>query len=152
MPLPCQFNWHEIIAEQLYSFDRHPAKVIEVRHNQNASTMHWQLEIEKRDLSECTKFWSFDSKDSIEAARNFPDGSGSFVFLDCEHTYQATLDNLNAWYRVVHFNSAMAGHGIRIPEVRKAIEDFCKEKRCRWRIINECWQINHCHTPGQIVD
>lgn len=83
-------------------------------------------------------------------AAQFKDGGLAFVFIDGVHTYERTMACLKAFYEKVHFNSAMAGHGIRIPEVRRAVEEFFAEKKIPWRMTGECWHVNHCHKPGQM--
>jgi hypothetical protein len=153
MALPCLFNWREIYCEQLHSFDGARATIIEVVGNQRESLDFCAEEIAKRGLNASVRYFPIPDADSERAAKQFKDGEVSFCFIDGPHTYHDTLKNLRAWGPKVHFNSAMAGHGIRNSEVRRAVEDFCKESPVPlpWRIINECFQINHMHRPGQVV-
>jgi len=153
MALECLFNWHDLYKEQIHSFDGNPAVIVEVVGNQKASLDFCAEEIARRGLNSSVRFFPIPDSDSERAAEQFKDGEVSFCFIDGVHSYDRALANLRAWGAKVHFNSAMAGHGIRMPEVRRAVEDFCKESPVPlpWRIINECWQINHMHRPGQVV-
>lgn len=151
MALPCLFNWQAIIDEQLHSFDGNRATVIEIRNNQTDSGDYIRAEIARRGIGGNTRFFSVIDEDSEDYAVQLKDGEVSFCFIDGLHSYTRTKAHLEAWYPKVHFNSAIAGHGIRMPAVRKAVEEFAAEKKVKWRIINECFQINHCHTPGQIA-
>jgi len=152
MALKCFFNWRELYQEQLHSFDGAKAVIIEVVGNQTESVDFCAEEIAKRGLNASVRYFPIPDAD-IErvAAEQFKPGECSFAFIDGPHTYERTIAAMRALYPLVHYNSAMAGHGIRMPEVRRAVTDFCFEKKVNWRIINECWQINHCHTPGQVV-
>ncbi len=150
MALNCFFNWGEIYREQLHSFDGAKATVVEIVGNQRESIDYCATEIANRGLNGSVRFFPIPCADSERGLAQFKPGEVSFAFIDGNHTYAATMKNLRACYPLVHYNSAMAGHGIRIPEVERAVKEFCAEKKVNWRIINECFQINHCHTPGQI--
>lgn len=151
--MKCQFDWRHIIEEQLYSFAGNKATVVEIVGNQIESVEFCAEEIARRGLNESVRYFPILDADSERAAEQFADGEVSFCFIDCPHDHARTLANLRAWGRKVHYNSAMAGHGIRKPEVRRAVEDFCKESPVPlpYRIVNECWMINHMHRPGQTV-
>lgn len=153
MALPCWFNWQQIYEEQFPSYAGNPATVVEITNGQTESSVFAVEEIHRLGLEGRIQFFACTDEESESFAANFKDGGCSFVFIDGVHNHERTLANLRTWGPKVHYNSAMAGHGIRIPEVRRAVEDFCKESPVPlpWRLINECWQINHMHRPGQTV-
>lgn len=48
--------------------------------------------------------------DSIKAAATYGDSSLDFVFIDTQHTKEATLRDLEAWYPKVKVGGVLAGH------------------------------------------
>lgn len=48
--------------------------------------------------------------ESIEVAKTFADGSLDFVFIDAEHTCEAALADLQAWYPKVKPGGLVSGH------------------------------------------
>jgi len=150
MALPCHFDWRHLYEEQLTSFDGNRATVIEIVGSQKDSIDFCAEEIARRGLNSSVRFFPIPDSDSERAAEQFKDGEVSFCFIDGVHSYDRALANLRAWGAKVHFNSAMAGHGIRIPEVRRAVTDYSFEKKIPFRLINECFMFNHMHRPGQM--
>lgn len=148
--LPCTFDWHHLYHEQFPSYAGNPAVVVEVQHSQHDSKLYAAALVNALDLKDSIKYWSCMDEESEVFADNFKPGGCSFVFIDGVHDYERTMTHLRTWYEKVHFNSAMAGHGIRIPEVRRAVEEFFAEKKIPWRMTGECFMANHCHREGQI--
>lgn len=150
MALGCWFNWQQIYEEQFPSYAGNHATVVEITNGQTESSVFAVEEIHRLGLEGSIRFFAIPDAESEERAKQFKPGEISFCFIDGVHSYTRTMANLKAYYPLVHFNSAIAGHGIRVPEVRRAVEEFAAEKKVKWRMINECFQINHCHTPNQI--
>ena len=48
--------------------------------------------------------------DSIEASKQFDDGSLDFVYLDADHSYAGCMRDLHAWYPKLRVGGAMSGH------------------------------------------
>lgn len=72
-------------------------------------------------------------KSSIEAAKDFEDGSLDFVFLDADHTYEAVRADIAAWYPKVKRGGLLCGHDYANHEfpawgVEKAVSELCLEK------------------------
>ncbi len=74
---------------------------------------------------------------SVDMIEYILDETLDFVFIDAEHTYDAVLEDLNAWYPKVRSGGLIGGHDIDNPkskkfnkkwDVRKAVEQFIKEK------------------------
>ncbi|MCB0332244.1 MAG: class I SAM-dependent methyltransferase [Bdellovibrionales bacterium] len=61
---------------------------------------------------------------SVEAAKQIPDESLDFVFIDAIHTYQAVSQDLKAWYPKVRPDGLISGHDFSWSGVRQAVEEF----------------------------
>lgn len=48
------------------------------------------------------------------------------VYIDAEHSYQAVLKGLSYAYLKVRSGGYLCGHDYNMPEVRKAVDEFCK--------------------------
>ena len=64
---------------------------------------------------------------SLEAAKQIPDGSLDFVFIDAMHTYDAVKEDIKAWYPKVRAEGLITGHDYRWSGVQKAVDEFQKE-------------------------
>jgi len=67
---------------------------------------------------------------SVDAAKEFPDGSVDFVYLDADHRYHAVLADLSAWWPKVKAGGALAGDDYDLPQsdwddgVTRAVDNF----------------------------
>ena len=72
----------------------------------------------------------FILKPSVEAAKDFKDNSLDFVYIDACHSYQAVMEDLNAWYPKVKIGGIICGHDFRPSDleihegVAQAVTDF----------------------------
>lgn len=82
-------------------------------------------------------------KFSVEAAEMFEDGSLDFVYIDANHTYEAVIEDLNAWYPKVKCGGIVAGHDFLeggIPfGVKRAVTDFIANKKVSIFVTTEEW-------------
>jgi hypothetical protein len=62
-------------------------------------------------------------QDSLKAADYFRDKSIDFLFLDDDHTYPHTRDELVKWLPKMKKNSIIAGHDYPAPGVQRAVEE-----------------------------
>lgn len=70
---------------------------------------------------------------SLDAAPQFGDGSLDFVYLDGNHSYEAVLADLDAWYPKVKPGGLFGGHDylndVTTPgwdcEVKRALDEWC---------------------------
>jgi len=69
---------------------------------------------------------------SVKAARCFDDGELDFVFIDADHSYQATKSDITAWWPKLRPGGLLIGHDYnpdRFPGVCRAIDEFAQQKQ-----------------------
>jgi predicted O-methyltransferase YrrM len=88
---------------------------------------------------------------SVPAAEEFEDGFFDFVYVDADHSYKGTMDDLTAWYPAwypkLRSGGLMAGHDFLNGEnicgsefgVRSAVFDFLKDKTHKLYTTKEAW-------------
>jgi len=68
--------------------------------------------------------------DTVEAAKEFKDGSIDFVYIDGDHTFSGCLADIEAWYPKLNSTGIMAGHDyMRMRDDRgvyRAVNHFAK--------------------------
>jgi predicted O-methyltransferase YrrM len=72
----------------------------------------------------------------------FADESVDFVFVDGDHSYEATLKDIENYYNKVRKGGIFSGHDYNLEPVRQAIEDFRNKNKVRIPIqktINSVW-------------
>lgn len=88
-------------------------------------------------------------KFSVDAAKDFEDGSLDFVYLDAQHTWAACTEDLNAWYPKVRSGGLMSGHDFlnaygdvphkMVYEVETAVREFIVDKNITLYVTLEAW-------------
>jgi hypothetical protein len=85
---------------------------------QKVAAAYWERAVVIREFSQ-------------SATRLFKDGSLDFVYLDGNHSYQATLADLTAWWPKIRNGGLMSGHDFKDEEshgcsfhVKPAVEKF----------------------------
>lgn len=76
--------------------------------------------------------------DSVEAAKNYEDGSVDFIFLDGDHSYEGLCKDLEAWLPKLKPGGVIAGDDINnkdFPDVAKSILNFITD----FDIDNQVW-------------
>lgn len=79
-------------------------------------------------------------KDSLEAAKDIPDESLDFVFIDADHSFSAVKNDLIAWSKKVRRGGIVSGHDYYVfPSGRRgvidAVDQFVRENGCDLAII-----------------
>lgn len=78
--------------------------------------------------------FSIIRKRSLDAVKDFKDGSLDGCYIDASHDYQDVLDDLRAWSQIVKPDGYIFGHDYTRNEMAKklnfgvieAVEEFCK--------------------------
>jgi predicted O-methyltransferase YrrM len=85
--------------------------------------------------------WEFRVKDSVEAAKDFTDGSVSCWFLDTSHTLLQTRKELAAWLPKIRPDGIMCGHDYLMDEfsptpygVKQAVNEFAAVNTGRFHL------------------
>lgn len=76
---------------------------------------------------------------SIEAAKDFEDGSIDFVYIDAAHDFDSVVADIRAWYPKVAKGGCLAGHDINLDGVKRAVE---QELSGRWRQQDLSWIVD----------
>jgi predicted O-methyltransferase YrrM len=66
---------------------------------------------------------------SVEAAKRFADGQIAMCFIDADHTYDAVMQDIAAWWPKVMPMGVMCGHDRQVPAVWKAVMEFVGRER-----------------------
>lgn len=64
---------------------------------------------------------------SVEGAAQFDDKSLDFVYIDADHTYNAVVQDIEAWKAKVKIGGYIAGHDSYMDEVLQAVKDCLGE-------------------------
>lgn len=84
--------------------------------------------------------------DSRKLHKKFADGSLDFVFIDANHSYDAVLEDLRNFAPKVRRGGIVSGHDFAnqvrpgsVIEVKRAVEDYCRERGIELHITPEPW-------------
>jgi len=77
-------------------------------------------------------------KPSVEAAKQFKDGSVDFVMIDGDHSYSAVKSDIKAWLPKLAKDGIIAGHDINEPGVRQAVDECFPGK---YRRLGISWVV-----------
>jgi predicted O-methyltransferase YrrM len=81
-------------------------------------------------------------KASLEAVKDFANGSLDFVFIDASHEYKDVKADLSAWWPKIKPDGMLTGHDFNWGGVRKAVYEFAKENELKALGISEtCWHV-----------
>jgi predicted O-methyltransferase YrrM len=75
----------------------------------------------------------FIKKFSMDAVRDFKDGSLDFVFIDANHRYEYVKDDIREWAKKVRIGGIVSGHdyytreGSDVLGVIQAVDEYVKE-------------------------
>jgi len=84
---------------------------------------------------------------SLEASKQFavhcPTGRAGFhmVYLDATHTYEACMEDLEAWWPLVKPGGYFCGDDWRYPGINKAVREFCSKRVLDFDYFQNEWMI-----------
>lgn len=79
---------------------------------------------------------------SLQASKDFADGSLDFIFIDGDHSYERCYEDLNLWYSKIRPGGLFSGHDFSLPGVNKALLQFRTENKIKgfFKVIpNDVW-------------
>jgi hypothetical protein len=85
-------------------------------------------------------------KYSVEGAKDIPDASLDWVFIDGNHSYRAVLEDMDAWFPKVKIGGVFSGHDYgddtNYPnwcEVKSAVDRWMKEHCQEFEFTADSW-------------
>ena len=63
-------------------------------------------------------------KSSTEAAKDIPDASLDYIFIDGDHSYEAVLQDCHTYWPKIKPGGIFAGHDRQLPDVVRAVTAF----------------------------
>lgn len=83
-------------------------------------------------------------KESTEAALDFPDASLDWIYIDANHSREAVLADMNAWFPKLRSGGLFSGHDYEVRindrdfiEVKPAVDQWMKEHN-REFVVTDC--------------
>jgi hypothetical protein len=77
------------------------------------------------------------------AADQFSDNTLDFVMIDADHSYEAVIKDIRAWWPKIKPGGLLVGDDLRgsFPGVRQAITEFASEHCLAWAKQSGCWLL-----------
>jgi len=141
------FGDSPIVALEVGSHNGRHAKLL-LEHLPNISKLYlvdfWQAykdypvkELQQQDYEMIKATFFNNSKvkiirsDSVEASKNFVDGTVDFIYIDADHTYEGVKRDILAWRSKVKEGGMICGHDYGYPDtpgVKQAVDEIFKDK------------------------
>jgi len=64
----------------------------------------------------------------VIASKLYTDNSIDFIYIDASHDYENVKNDLIHWYPKVKIGGVIAGHDYYREEVKRAVDEFFKDK------------------------
>jgi len=87
---------------------------------------------------------------SVNAAPLLADGSLDWVYIDGNHSDEATTEDLNAWYPKVRWGGIFCGHDFYDSDV-SPYHVFTKRAVLRWMGENGYTEVEHTKCDGWVI-
>jgi len=126
--------------KKIYAVDNYPAFVdwdgTRVTEERQAETM-------RRCKERLAKYSNieFVYKASVEFGESLKDDSIDFIFIDGDHSFDATLKDIQTYWPKVKRGGVFSGHDINLATVRNAVKEFFKDAEII-SVENNSWCIN----------
>lgn len=76
---------------------------------------------------------------SENAVNNIEDNSLDFVYIDANHKYEYVYQDIHLWFPKVKKGGLIGGHDICIPDVIRAVREFCSYKDIKFQTEIPDW-------------
>lgn len=123
--------------KKIYAIDPYPTYV---DWNGVKLTEERQQETKNRCAKRLSNYSNIDLiyNTSSDFVSNIQDNELDFIFIDGDHSYEATLADIKNYWPKVKTGGIFAGHDIYLPSVRRAIQEFFKDKSISF-VENTAW-------------
>jgi hypothetical protein len=88
-----------------------------------------------KNLKAFAPYFQVIDRPSVEAAREFQDGSVHAVWIDGDHTYAAVYNDLDAWWPKVAAGGEIGGHDYGFTSVSDAVKTWCRRNRVIHEVV-----------------
>jgi predicted O-methyltransferase YrrM len=79
---------------------------------------------------------------SSQFVNNIENNELDFIFIDGDHSYEATLEDIKNYWPKVKTGGVFAGHDIYLPSVAQALKEFFKDKFSDISVVeNSAWYV-----------
>ncbi len=97
----------------------------------------------RRNTQTIESYFTVHRRASHQAAADFQDMSLDFVMIDADHSYEAVLRDIQAWWPKMRPGGLLTGDDLRgsFPGVRQAISEFADQHHLPWQRQNGCWLL-----------
>ena len=130
---------------KIYAVDNYPSFV---DWDGTRVTAERQQETKERCFKRLSPFIdkvTFFYEDSAKFATTLEDNSLDFVFIDGDHSYEATLNDCILYWPKVKSGGMFAGHDINLVSVDKALREFFKQlgkEKVELKVVeNNAWYL-----------
>lgn len=82
---------------------------------------------------------------TVEAAQFFEDKSVDFCFVDADHSFQSTLDDIRAWLPKMRPGGVMAGHDVNLSSVLEAAQQAFGADKVKIDQEQQIWRVEIPH-------
>jgi len=127
--------------KKLYAVDNYPSFV---DWDGTRVTEERQTETMRRCKERLTKYSNIELvfKTSVEFGESLEDNSIDFVFIDGDHSFNATLKDIQTYWPKVKKGGVFAGHDTNLQTVSDAVNEFFKGENVKITTVeNNAWFI-----------
>ncbi len=133
--LACRANYDEVICVDTWSGGSDPSDWVNDLYSQTGEDVYETFLRNVKGLQVKPLRMS-----SLAAAKTIEDGSVDVLFIDADHSYQATLADIKAWLPKVKSGGVLCGHdyGDLFPGVKQAVDEMFGEAV---RVRGTVWSV-----------
>ena len=96
-------------------------------------------------LGEIITKYGYDNVELLQGfsldINKFDDESVDFVYIDANHSYNDTMKDIKKWFPKVKKGGVFSGDDYKWEGVKKAVDEFSKEKNLKVNVYENTWEI-----------